>query len=155
MLKYDNHVARGAGSGIIPAGAKPMKRGVWDVYETTHPFIGLFDRCFWIEFNDDHQYDSRLREEALEDLSYFFDENMKDNLIMLEFSNMRIMGGIANISGKSRAGIVYREEKERNKKHKPKFPDTPLVYGYELRFCHEDAVTFATLWPGYEAKPEK
>lgn len=151
MSKYTkNAKARGAGSGIIPAGAVPMKRGIWDLYETTNPLIGLFDRCFWIEVNETAKFQRNMYDDALEDLSYFFDKNMKHNLIMIEFSNTRIMGGVVNAQGKHNAGECYRQSKKRNEIRSPKFPDTTLILGYELRFDEEDAFTFLTLWPGYE-----
>ncbi len=75
---------------------------------------------------------------------------MKDNLIMLDFSNIRVMGGVCSADGKYHAGQVYRENKERNKKRKPKFPEIYLNNGYELRLSERDAVTFLTLWKGFD-----
>lgn len=148
--KRNNEADRGAGTGIIKKGAVPFQRGYWNVYETTTPYIGLFDRSLWLETSDvNHDHNSELREAALEDLSYFFDDNMKDNLIMLDFSHIRVMGGVATINGECRTGQSYREAKERNKRRKPKFPELHLTVGYELRLSERDAVTFLTLWKGY------
>ncbi len=63
--KYDNEVDRGAGTGIIKKGAVPFRRGYWNVYETTTPYIGLFERSFWLEIpHGKHQHDSKTREAA-------------------------------------------------------------------------------------------
>lgn len=144
----ENKYNRAAGSGVILAGSKPMRRGKWNVYETTNPDIGHFDRCFWIECVDRYMHDNEWIENALEELSHFFDANFNDNLILLAYTHIRVMGGVTTLDGKCQAGRVYRQEKERAKKKKPKWPDTHLVTGYELRTCHADAVAFLTLWTG-------
>lgn len=144
-LRYDNIKPRGAGIGVIPAGTKPMKRGIWDMYETTNPYIGLFERCFWIEFNYESWPGRDLREAALDELATFFDQNIKDNIIVLEYAHIRVMGGVVNMT----AGKAYFQEKKHRGKKK-KFSDEYMASGYELRLSERDAITFATLWKGYE-----
>ena len=146
-IKYHNVADRGAGPGIVKRGSIPMKRGIWDLYETTHPFIGLFERCYWIEPAESTGYLSdKERDEALEEIAKFFELNIQDNMIMLECSNMRIMGGVS-----VNAGTSYLNEKERKRRGlKDRHEDHPSVQGYELRFSQRDAVTFLSLWRGYE-----
>ena len=148
MAKQHNKEDRGAGSGVIRAGSKPMERGVWDVYETTNPYIGLFDRCFWLEVRASKDYlDKKQREAALSELAAFFVDNIKDNIIFLDFSSKRIMGGVS-----INAGTSYFNQKNRSarSKRKDRFPDEFHTQGYELRMSEKDAVTFLTLWKGYE-----
>jgi hypothetical protein len=149
---------RGAGTGVILAGSNPFARGIWDVYETTNPLIGLFERSFWLEGNPNswppNVSSRKILDEALDDFSIWVDTNLVDNLIFLEWTNIRIMGGIANIHGKQIAGSAYRREKERKTKGiVDAYDDHPSTVGYELRLSERDAVTFVTLWGGYEPTP--
>lgn len=147
ISKHDNVSDRGAGSGVIRAGSVPIRRGVWDLYETTHPLIGLFERCYWIELsNMEHYLSDKEREKALEELANFFKLNIKDNLIMLDYSHLRIMGGVSINAGES----YLRDKKRKSQGIKDKFADMPFNAGYELRFSERDAVTFLALWRGYE-----
>lgn len=147
MSKYDNYCNRGAGTGVIPSGSAPMRRGIWDLYETTNPLIGLFERSFWIELNRDTEYLNKdVRDAALEELAHFFENNIKDNLIFLEHSNLRVMGGVS-----INAGTSYLRDKERKKRNiQDKYQDEYSVQGYELRMSYDDAVTFLSLWQGYK-----
>ena len=145
---------RGAGTGVILAGSKPFARGIWDVYETTNNHIGLFERSFWLQGNDKWPGNVGTRNilsEALDDFARFVDENFQDNLIMLEWTNIRVMGGIGSIDGKQIAGSVYLEEKAKKAKGiVDAYEDTPRIMGYELRVSERDAFTFLTLWKGYD-----
>lgn len=150
MFKSDNKYNRSAGTGVILTGTMPMRRGAWDLYETTNPSIGHFDRCFWLEFRNDHPTEE-MKVATLKNLAKFFEGNISDNLIMLEFTDIRIMGGTS-----INAGTSYMRELQRKKRNKErgvveKWPDVPVLLGYELRFNAPDAVTFLTLWPGYES----
>ena len=135
MTQQNNDRCRPAGTGIIKAGTKPDKRGVWDLYETTNPRIGLFDVSLWIERNDDL---SHKNEDALKEIAIFVRDNIKENIIMLEFNHKRIMGGYG--SGE-KAGRTYLEGDH---------DILDFSEGYEIRLMHSDAVTFMTLWHGYE-----
>ena len=148
VYKSDNTYTRSAGSGVIPAGTAPMRRGEWDLYETTNPSIGHFERCFWLEYRNDFPT-ADVTNATLKNLAKFFEGNIKHNLIFLEFSNMRVMGGVSINAGTSYLRDVDRKKRNAKRGIVDKFPDVPLTQGYELRFDTEDAVTFLTLWPGY------
>lgn len=146
MSKQDNHSNRGAATGVIYSGSRPMKRGIWDLYETTNPLIGLFERSFWIELNSDTEHiNDNIRDAALNELAHFFENNIKDNLIFLELSTKRVMGGVSINAGTS----YLRDQKRKKQKIKDKYQDEYSVQGYELRMSYNDAVTFLALWQGY------
>lgn len=146
--KYNNNTDRGAGCGVIRAGALPDRRGVWDLYDLQPYYIGMFDRAFWIEYADDIWFADEHRAAALDELATFFDDNIKDNLIMMEHIHKTIMGGIFGM----KVGEEYR--KRINRKKPGKFERTGLLAGYELRFSERDAVTFKTLWKGYSVNKD-
>lgn len=152
--KFENRANRSAGTGVILAGSEPIKRGIWDIYETTNPLIGLFDRSFWIEFNfnnlDVRKFKSNISVKSIEAFSHFVDKNFKDNLIFMEWSSIKVMGGVGSIKGKQVAGKVYRREKKAKEQGLGDQNYYPMVSGYELRTSQRDAVTFLTLWQGYD-----
>lgn len=152
MHRTNNTYNRPAGTGIVYAGSKPMVRGVWDLYETTNPGIGHFQRCFWLEYGSDDHPDDELKAATLMNLAKFFEGNIKDNLIILEFYDIRVMGGVSINAGTSYIREVKRKKMDAKRGVVDKWPDVPLLLGYELRFDHDDAVTFMTLWPGYDGK---
>jgi len=141
MTKH-NYGGRPAGSGYLEPDAIPDKRGVWNLYETTNPSIGVFEVSFWIELDDDvHGVD---REEALKDLAIFIRDNIKSNVIIVEHSHRIAMGGYG--SGEA-AGRNFLNPQPN---HKKDLRRDSLIDGYEVRLMRKDAVTFMALWRGYE-----
>ena len=139
MSTYRNDPPRPAGSGIILASQQPYKRGVWDLYETTNPRIGIFELSFWIELREgvDTNYDV-----ALDELATFIRDNIKENIVVIEHGHQLIMGGFG--SGEA-AGRVFLDKKRRKKTTRGY-----MVDGYEVRLMQGDAVTFLALWRGHE-----
>lgn len=139
MSTYRNDPPRPAGSGIILASQQPYKRGVWDLYETTNPRIGIFELSFWIELREgvDTNYDV-----ALDELATFVRDNIKENIVVIEHGHQLIMGGFG--SGEA-AGRVFLDKKRRKKTTRDY-----MVDGYEVRLMQGDAVTFLALWRGHE-----
>lgn len=141
-----------ATGGMIRAGAKPMRRGVWDLYELTNNDIGGFEKSFWLEHTDEFYFPHDQHEAALDELAVFFRDNIVDNIVFMEFTHTIIMGGVTDLQ--STAGkCVHRDYFQRKRWKKEgvveKFPRTPLISGYELRLSKRDAITFLTLWRGY------
>jgi len=140
MVKYKNDTPRPAGSGVIYSSQEPIKRGVWDLYETTNPRIGMFEICYWIEVGENtKEYN---KENALNELATFLRDNIKSNVVVVEHSHRILMGGFG--SGEA-AGRVYL-----NKRHRKSYGRDLITDGYEVRLMQEDAVTFLALWRGHE-----
>lgn len=136
MVKYKNDPPRPVGSGGIYPNQEPIKRGVWDLYETTNPRIGSFEVCYWIEVGS-KEYN---KENALNELAVFLRDNIKSNVVIVEHSHMIVMGGFG--SGEA-AGRVYL-----NKRHRKAYGRDKTIDGYEIRLMYDDAVTFMALWRG-------
>lgn len=130
---------RPAGSGIIKADSVPSRRGIWDLYVTSQPSIGMFDVAIWLEYSSEYSPSDEVKQKALDEIAAFIRDNVKNNVIMLEFSHKRIMGGFG--SG---------EQAGRNFLERDDVSDLALTDGYELRLTNKDAVTFLALWQGFE-----
>ena len=132
---------RPAGSGLIHDSTKPIKRGVWHLYENTKPRIGLFEASFWIELdNDVHNID---RDKALKELATFIRDNIKSNIVVIEHSHYIIMGGYGSGEAAGRNFLKPQPSRIRDSAR-----DT-IIEGFEIRMMHDDAVTFLALWQGY------
>ena len=139
MVSY-KELPRPAGSGFIHADAKPLRRGVWDLFENTNPRIGVFENSFWIELAEgvSCNYDK-----ALEELAVFIRDNVKANIVIVEHNHHIIMGGYG--SGEA-AGRNFLKPQPARKRDRVR--DT-MVDGFEIRMMYDDAVTFLALWQGY------
>lgn len=146
MSKH-NYGGRPAGSGYLEPNARPDKRGVWNLYENTNPRIGVFEVSFWIELDDNVH--GIGREEALQELATFIRDNVKANIIIVEHSHRIMMGGYG--SGEA-AGRNFLSPQPKRKKDLSR---DSLIDGYEVRLMRKDAVTFITLWRGYEIGDDK
>jgi hypothetical protein len=141
MVKF-KELPRPAGSGYLEPNAKPDKRGVWNLYENTSLRIGVFETSFWIELDD--AVPSIEREPALDELATFIRDNVKANVVIVEHSHRIMMGGFG--SGEA-AGRDFLSPHPSSKKQRHRFM---IIDGYEVRLMREDAVTFMSLWQGYE-----
>jgi hypothetical protein len=139
MVTYKNDPPRPVGTGIVLANQESHKRGVWDLYETTNPRIGIFEVSYWIELREgvDINYD-----DALNELATFVRDNIKENIVVIEHGHQLVMGGFG--SGEA-AGRVFLD-----KKRKKQTARDYMIDGYEVRLMWEDAVTFLALWRGHE-----
>jgi hypothetical protein len=139
MVTYKNDPPRPAGTGVILKSQNAHKRGVWDLYETTNPRIGVFETAYWIELQEGVQvsYD-----DALAELAAFVRDNIKENIVVIEHGHQLVMGGFG--SGEA-AGRVFLNE-QRGKQTARDY----MIDGYEVRLMWEDAVTFLALWRGHE-----
>jgi hypothetical protein len=130
---------RPAGSGVIAEGTPPIKRGLWNLYNNTNPHIGLFEVSYWIELDDNADLDERLP--ALDELACFIRDNVKENIVVIEFGHKMLMGGYG--SGE-KAGNYYLNNKDIADENQW------FKQGYEIRLMYEDAVTFMALWKGHD-----
>lgn len=140
-MSRSKELLRPVGSGLIHDSAKPIKRGVWDLYENTNPRIGIFEASFWLELDDDvHNID---RDKALEELATFIRDNIKSNIVVIEHSHHIMMGGYGSGEAAGRNFLKPQPSRKRDAVR-----DT-IVEGFEIRLMHEDAVTFLALWQGF------
>lgn len=137
----DKSNKRPAGSGFIYPESKPVRRGVWDLYDTSSNNIGLFEVSFWLELDD--SVDRIEASKALDELATFIRDNVNENIVVIEFGSRMIMGGYG--SGQ-KAGIYYLNNKDLDEANEW------FTYGYEIRLMRADAVTFMTLWQGHEGQ---
>jgi hypothetical protein len=139
MVKF-KELPRPAGSGLIHDSAKPLRRGVWDLYVTTNPRIGIFEASYWLELAEgvECNYDT-----ALAELAEFIRDNIEANIVVIEHNHHIIMGGYG--SGEA-AGRNFLKPQPARKKNQQR--DT-MIDGFEIRLMHDDAVTFLALWQGY------
>jgi hypothetical protein len=140
MTTYKNDPPRPAGSGVIVKSQEPHKRGVWDLYETTNPRIGMFEVSYWLELQEGvtTSYD-----EALKELAVFVRDNIKENIVVIEHGHQLVMGGFG--SGEA-AGRNFLNPPKRRKSTRRDY----MIEGYEVRLMWEDAVAFLALWRGHE-----
>lgn len=133
--------ARPAGSGFILPSQTPIKRGMWNLYETTNPRIGVFEVSLWVELEDEVPHDHSEIDLALKELATFIRDNIKENIVVLEFGHSLIMGGYGN---GERAGRNFLKNGKRES------DNSYFATGYEIRMMQADAVTFMALWQGHE-----
>jgi len=139
MSKF-KELQRPAGSGVLFANSKPLRRGVWDLYDNTNPRIGMFEASYWIELADgvECNYDT-----ALAELAEFIRDNIKANIVVIEHNHHIIMGGYGSGEAAGRNFLKPQPSRKRDAAR-----DT-MIEGFEIRMMHDDAVTFLALWQGY------
>lgn len=129
---------RPAGTGLIFPDQPEYSRGKWILYDTTaSSSIGAFDVSFWIEPKNDYS----IEPEDLKSLARFIQDNVRGNIIVLEFSHEILLGGTG--SGKT-AAKEYLKSKRKGKSRN----GSELVEGYEIRLHISDATVFLMLWNG-------
>ena len=139
MVKF-KELPRPAGSGLIYDNAKPLRRGVWDLYDNTNPRIGVFEASYWIELAEGVECNIDV---ALEELATFIRDNIDANIVVIEHNHHIIMGGYGSGEAAGRNFLKPQPSRIRDAAR-----DT-IIEGFEIRMMHDDAVTFLALWQGY------